>query len=153
MVYALPIRYTRMTNSQPMNRGIVWIDYLYEYYQDSYENLLQGKKLIAVLWIADYDEKTWGDDWNDVPAYCNAGRPYENTLKNLQKIELRLGEMPSFPGYIEEEVVRGKFNDTLTLCDFAYNDTTQDREFRNGMSYARKEIVSLAKSLGIAIEG
>ena len=61
----------------------------------SQEELLKEKAHFITLWVVDDDcdlNKVWGDDWDDRPACCNAGSPYEDTCKGLRKIELKLGE-------------------------------------------------------------
>ena len=71
---------------------IIWVEWNREYLEGSHEDQLTRHDLIATIWLADTAEGVWGDDWNDSPAFCNAGTPYENTCLNLRRVELRLGE-------------------------------------------------------------
>lgn len=62
----------------------------------SQETLLKEKAIIGWAYFADEDapmKKIWGDDWNDAPKCCNAGRPYEETVKGYEKREIRLGDI------------------------------------------------------------
>ena len=46
----------------------------------------------------DFDlAQMWGDDWNDAPADCNAGEPYDDTLPPGAKW-VTLGAGDYFPG-------------------------------------------------------
>ncbi len=82
-------------------RGVVYIENRYDELEDTFQNLLKDNAVVAVIWVADYDEETiWGDDWNDAPAYCNASPPYESSLQNLEKIEVKLGDISTLKRFI-----------------------------------------------------
>ena len=38
---------------------------------------VSGDDGVYQLWFTDRFDTQWGDDWDDSPAYCNAGDPYE----------------------------------------------------------------------------
>jgi len=79
-------------------RKVVWVDWYYEGLHKSHEAMLEANTLIAKIYLAPKDAEVWGDDWNDNPAFCNAGRVYDYTWDREKKtpidfeiIEVRLG--------------------------------------------------------------
>ena len=59
----------------------------------SHEILLREKTKIATIYLIDEKDldKVWGDDWNDAPACCNSGTPYNKNCKIIKK-DIFLGE-------------------------------------------------------------
>lgn len=58
----------------------------------SHEDRLKINADECIIYLGDEVKDVWGDDWNDAPDYCNSGSPYENTVKGLVKIEVKLGK-------------------------------------------------------------
>lgn len=77
-------------------KKVVWVDhYQFEGIGEEHtqEDLLRDNALVAEVWLADYDaDDITGDDWNDAPAFCNAGPPYKEKLRNLEIVKVRLGK-------------------------------------------------------------
>lgn len=76
---------------------VVWIRNLMDETnsQPCYATLLRERTPVFEIWLVDDDcdpNKMWGDDWDDAPAFCNAGPPYEKFCKGLKKIIIRLGD-------------------------------------------------------------
>ena len=74
---------------------VVFAEWHGEYYAGSQEDALRERAPMVVLYLAKPEDvpKIWGDDWDDAPWHCNAGRPYEHLAK-LRKVTICLGAIP-----------------------------------------------------------
>jgi len=61
-----------------------WMERSDEWWHRSFDNMDVLGKLVLTK-----DNDCWGDDWNDRPADCNAGPPYDKFQKH--EITLRKG--------------------------------------------------------------
>lgn len=46
-----------------------------------------------VLYFTDNFEIQWGDDWDDAPADCNAGEPYEYDENDIEQVKDMTGHI------------------------------------------------------------
>lgn len=61
----------------------------------TFEQCLNKGLEAGEIWFVDEDQplkELWGDDWDDAPAECNAGPPYEDRCRGLIKLRIRLGK-------------------------------------------------------------
>lgn len=63
-----------------------------------------------ILYFSPDIESEWGDDWDDAPASCNAGEPYERNgeCRLLAYEEAKMAQTGVFDFYSVEKIIKNK---------------------------------------------
>lgn len=99
---------TLQSHQEEIEKVVLYVDIEHDYQDLSHEDRLKLKAKEVTVYLGETTKGVWGDDWNDAPDEHNSGPPYEDTVKGLEKITIKLGEPLPFNKQLYIKIAEGE---------------------------------------------